>query len=279
MRVPGSCSEPVRRSRTYPSTRPTTHDWQMPIRQPNGICTPAFSPASISEVAASASIVLPLRPKVTVPPWPWARRPRRREALQVQTVGDPGRLPHLVGRVEHAFRTAGPGLPLPPVRNLVVQPLQIQPALGAGGAHRQPVALVRARQIRELRGEHDVGLRWGGMDVDDIAELLTAFQRAQHRHHRGDPGAPGQEQQRRRRGIGQHEVPLRGGQPHDRAGCDAADQVSGQEALGHGLDRDGDGARAARMSPGPTSASTTATASARRPAGRCRRTDRAGSRR
>jgi len=42
----------------------------MPMRQPNGICTPAPSPASISDVAASAATVRRLRPKVTVPPAP-----------------------------------------------------------------------------------------------------------------------------------------------------------------------------------------------------------------
>ncbi len=53
IRLPGSCSTPVRRSRTCPSSRPTTQDWQIPIRQPNGIRTPAVSPASINGVAAS----------------------------------------------------------------------------------------------------------------------------------------------------------------------------------------------------------------------------------
>lgn len=69
-RVPGSCRWPVRRSRTWPSTRSTTHDWQMPIRQPKGSCTPAPSPASINDVAASAATLLPLRANVTVPPAP-----------------------------------------------------------------------------------------------------------------------------------------------------------------------------------------------------------------
>ncbi|SHT51011.1 Uncharacterised protein [Mycobacteroides abscessus subsp. abscessus] len=40
------------------------------MRQPNGICTPASSPASISEVAASAARCLPLRANVTSPPCP-----------------------------------------------------------------------------------------------------------------------------------------------------------------------------------------------------------------
>lgn len=63
-RLPSSCSCPVRRSRTWPSSRGTTHDWQIPIRQPKGIWIPAPSPASINDVAASAVTVRPLRPKV-----------------------------------------------------------------------------------------------------------------------------------------------------------------------------------------------------------------------
>ena len=46
-----------------------------------------------------------------------------------------------------------------------------------------------------------------------------------------------------RRGIGHHEVALRRGQPHDRAGRHPADQVRRQETLGHRLDGDRDGAR------------------------------------
>ena len=45
-------------------------DWQMPMRQPKGSCTPTCSPASSSVVAPSTSAVRPPAPKVTVPPSP-----------------------------------------------------------------------------------------------------------------------------------------------------------------------------------------------------------------
>ena len=47
-----------------------TQVWQMPMRHPNGIWMPAFSPASSSEVAPSTSTVLSEIAKVTVPPSP-----------------------------------------------------------------------------------------------------------------------------------------------------------------------------------------------------------------
>ena len=111
---------------------PTTHDWQMPIRQPNGICTPARSPASISDVAASTVTVLPLLANSTVPPWPCTAARDTRESLQVQPLGNARGRPDPFGVVEHALRPAGPGLPLPPVGHLVAEPRQIEAALRAG---------------------------------------------------------------------------------------------------------------------------------------------------
>ena len=49
---------PDRKSRTWPDSSGRTQVWQMPIRQPNGIWMPTFSPASRSEVAPSTSIGL-----------------------------------------------------------------------------------------------------------------------------------------------------------------------------------------------------------------------------
>ena len=52
--------------------------------------------------------------------------------------------------------------------------------------------------------------------------------------------AADQEEHLRRRRVGQHEVALGLGQPHDRAGLEAVDQVRGQLALGHRPHRDRD---------------------------------------
>ena len=50
MRSPSACCFPERRSIAWPATRGTTHVWQMPMRQPNGIKAPDCSPASRSVV-------------------------------------------------------------------------------------------------------------------------------------------------------------------------------------------------------------------------------------
>ena len=146
----------------------------MPIRQPNGICTPTSSPASISDVAASTATVLPLRANVTVPPCAVRGRPGHREPLQVQPLGDARRRPHPLGRVEHALRPARPGLTVAPVGHLVVEPGQVEAALrrawcaAAAGSR----GCVRC-QLGQLRGEHHVGFRWRGMQVDDIGDLVA----------------------------------------------------------------------------------------------------------
>ena len=178
---------PVRRSRTCPSSRPTTQDWQMPIRQPNGICTPAPSPASISGVAASTVTDFPLRANSTVPPWPCTAHAGRREALLVQLLLQACGRPDLLGGVQHALRPAGPGLPIAPVGHLVVEPRQIEAAVARASVRSaQPVAGVAALQLGQLGAEHQVGFRWRGMQVHDVGDLVASGQRAQHRHHRGD---------------------------------------------------------------------------------------------
>ena len=64
---------------------------------------------------------------------------------------------------EHALGATRPGLALPPVGHLVVQPGQIEPPLGSGRPQPQPIAVVAALELRELRSEHHVGFRWGRM--------------------------------------------------------------------------------------------------------------------
>ncbi len=97
-----------------------------------------------------------------------------------------------------------------------------------------------------------VGLRWARECTCTMSVIWSRRgSSAQHRHHRGDARARGEEQHRGRRRVGHDEVALRCGQPHDRAGCHAADQVGRQEALRHGLHGDGDGACAALV---PTAA-------------------------
>src|SRR6476646_7874250 len=58
IRSPSPCSSPDRKSRVCPDSSGRTHVWQMPIREPNGIWMPTFSPASRSDVAPSISMRL-----------------------------------------------------------------------------------------------------------------------------------------------------------------------------------------------------------------------------
>src|SRR5699024_7141365 len=69
IREPGSLVSPVRRSWTWPSTSSRTQVWQMPMRQPKGICTPAASPASRIVVAPSTVVSTLDLAKVIVPPF------------------------------------------------------------------------------------------------------------------------------------------------------------------------------------------------------------------
>ena len=120
-RLPGSCSTPDRRSRTCPSSRPTTQDWQMPIRQPNGICTPAPSPASISGVAASTVTVFPLRANSTVPPSPCTAPREAAKRSRCSCSLRPAADQTCSAAVQHALRPARPGLPIAPIGHLVVE--------------------------------------------------------------------------------------------------------------------------------------------------------------
>ncbi len=72
MLSPGSAtvSCPSRRSRTAPSRSGSTQLKQMPIRQPDGISTPAASPESSNGSEPSVSTTVPDRLNVTVPPPP-----------------------------------------------------------------------------------------------------------------------------------------------------------------------------------------------------------------
>ncbi len=224
----------------------------------------------------------PLRANVTVPPAPAGAALDTANRSKCSRSPMPAADHTLSAWVEHALRTARPGLAFPPVRHLLVEQGQVEPALGAGLPHLQPIAGVVGGQCGQLGAEHHVGFGGRRVQVGDVANLVAAHQRSQHRHDRRDPGSGGEEQDRRRRRVGQHEIALGRGQPHDGPGFDAGHQVGGQEPLGHRLDGDGHGARRAGpervLGRGSTSANTTASANARRPAVRSRCTGQAGSR-
>ena len=252
----------------------------MPIRQPNGICTPAPSPASISGVAASTVTDLPAAGELNRAALAVHRRAGGREALQVQLLVDACRRPEPARR-----RSSMPSGP----HAQACRSRQSGTSSSSRDRSRrpcsrvvrtpQPVAGVAALQLGQLGREHEVGFRWRGMQVHDVGDLVAPRQRAQHRHHRGDPGPAGDEQHRRR--------------APDRAStklpCGAASRtiVPGATPPTRCVDRNPSGMAltvivmvrlATRCRPGWTSASRTATASGRRPAVRCRRTGRAGSR-
>ena len=219
----------------------------MPIRQPNGICTPACSPASISEVAASAATRLAAaregdRAALAVT----AAARARRSAPGAADRPDPGCRPDRFGVVEHALRSAGPGLPLAPVRHHVVE--RAGPAGPRSGWCARSAGSPGGVRCRcgEFVGEHHVGCgRRANARARRRAICVAARQGAQHRHHRGDARS-------RRSGTAPRpardractKLPCGAASRTTVPGRDAADQMGGQEALGHGLDGDGDGARA-----------------------------------
>ena len=84
----------------------------MPIRQPNGIWIPTFSPASRSEVAPSISMVLSEIAKVTVPPSPPLSVRAMANRSMCRVVGQSRGIPHRFDRVEHGGGTARPRRPL-----------------------------------------------------------------------------------------------------------------------------------------------------------------------
>ena len=60
----------MRRSRTWPERSRPTQLWQMPMRQPNGISTPARSPATRIGSEPSLAASTPLRQSLIAPPQP-----------------------------------------------------------------------------------------------------------------------------------------------------------------------------------------------------------------
>ncbi len=101
-------------------------------------------------------------------------------------------------------------------------------------------------QVAQLGAEHHVLRGARGVQVHHVGDQIAPVHRPQHRHDRGDAAARGEEQHPLRRRVGQHETALRRGQAHHGADRDAADQVAGQEALRHRLDRDRDDPLTAR---------------------------------
>jgi hypothetical protein len=84
----------------------------------------------------------------------------------------------------------------------------------------------------------------------DPTPVGAALQGPQHRHHRGDAGAAGEEQDVVGHPVGEHELALRLGQVHDRAGPGALDEEARHEPVGVGPQRDGDPVAVARVGTG-----------------------------
>ena len=80
-----------------------------------------------------------------------------------------------------------------------------------------------------------------------VCRLSAMAHHAQHRDDRGQSAASGQEKHFARQWLGQNELTLGRGQSHDCTRLKSLDQVRRQETLGHGLDRDRDGALGARQ--------------------------------
>ena len=148
-------SAPLRRSRTAPDSSGTTQPKQMPIRQPEGMSTPAASPASSSGVAPSASTTVPdLREghRATLA----GHHDVRAEPLGVQPVGHPGAGPVLLEGVEQAGRAAGPGLPRGPVGHDRVELGGVEQAVGVGVPLDEPDPAGRGH-VPQLGTEDHVG--------------------------------------------------------------------------------------------------------------------------
>ena len=155
-------SSPLRRSRTVPETRVTVQVWQMPMRQPYGIPTPASSPASRIVVAPSTSTSLPELRKVSVPPSPPSPPSSRENRSTCSWSSRPAAVVVLGDRVEHRRRAAGPGLALAPVGADRVEVGEVEHAVGVGVQLVQPqpgVLLLEARAARRGRSSAPASAR------------------------------------------------------------------------------------------------------------------------
>ena len=223
----------------------------MPIRQPKGICTPAFSPASISDVAASAAMLLPLRANVTAPPSPVRRglaTPRiARDAVarRCPPRPTPARPASSIpcGPHAHVWRSRQSG-------HLVAQPAQVQAALRTGGsAHaigsrvsRAPAQPAPPRTSRRIRLERQWMCRtsviWSRRASVRSIDITGVMPEPAVRNST-DAGA----------GSGITKLPWGAASRTIVPGATPPTRWRGQEALRHRLDGDGDGARGLRLSP------------------------------
>src|SRR3954452_4677973 len=164
-----------------------------------------------------------------------------REPFQVQLVANPGVLEVLLDGVEHRAGTAGPGLALAPVGADLVEVSQVQHAVDVGVQLVQREPVVPVLQLDQLLTEdHPVG-SGGGVVHDDVRHRAPPVQGAQHGHHRRDTAARDEEEHPLGGRVREHEVPLRHGEPDDRAGREAVDEVAGEQALRHRTHRDRNG--------------------------------------
>nr|WP_286690346.1 hypothetical protein [Aeromicrobium sp. REDSEA-S38_B2] len=136
----------------------------------------------------------------------------------------------------------GPRLALGPVVADLAQPVGREEPVAVGEPLVEREAVVLRSELAQLVEEHHVVLVDRGVGEEHVGHGAATVEGPQHRHHRGDAAAADDEEHLRRRRVGQHEVALRRLQPDDRARREPVDQVLGQEALGHRLHGDRDGA-------------------------------------
>src|SRR6185312_15097592 len=114
----------------------------------------------------------------------------------------------------------------------------------AGGVVLVQAQPARADKATQLAREADAS----GLPVDvhdgDLAKLTGPCERAQYPHHGGDATAGRDEQQGFGAILGQREVAGGLAEEDDSAGCDATNEVRGDDSAARRLDRDRD--RAAR---------------------------------
>lgn len=240
MRSPSRCSVPDLKSRTWPASSGRTQVWQIPIRQPNGIWMPNFSPASRSDVAPSISMVFFGYREGDRPTFAAFVRSGDREAFHVQLVGEIRFFPMLLSVIQQSGGTTDPGRALLPIGGDFGEAAEVQVTLRFGEPQMKSVTGQRLFEFAQLVVEDHVRFAGRGVDVDDIGLLPARPEGSQHGHHWRDSAAGGDEEDFLRRRVGQCEIPLGRSQSHDCARFDALDEVRGQEPFRSGLDGDGD---------------------------------------